>query len=149
MKDNQIFYKIIQANAHEQIISRSAEIIRYMVEVNIIGWPEIEHIWNIFPHSDLRSRTTIEKLIGDISKDFTFEYTSKIIDKILTLKETDITIDKLNLLRTLKDKDLNKEYKVKILNYLWECLTIKSTNIKQNVEEEIENVFRGFISTIK
>jgi uncharacterized protein YjaG (DUF416 family) len=65
------------------------------------------------------------------------------------LKETDITIDKLNLLRTLKDKDLNKEYKVKILNYLWECLTIKSTNIKQNVEEEIENVFRGFISTIK
>jgi uncharacterized protein YjaG (DUF416 family) len=29
------------------------------------------------------------------------------------------------------------EYKVKILNYLWECLTVKSTAIKQNVEEEI------------
>ena len=41
------------------------------------------------------------------------------------------------------------EYKVKIMNHLWELLTVKSTNIKANIEEEIERVFRGFISTIK
>lgn len=65
------------------------------------------------------------------------------------MKETELTIDKLNLLRVLKDKPLSVEYKVKILNYLWECLTVKATSIKQQVEEEVENVFRGFISTIK
>lgn len=71
------------------------------------------------------------------------------IDKLLAVRETELTVDKLQLLRVLKDRPLNMEYKVKILNYLWECLTIKATNIKQQVEEEAENVFRGFISTIK
>jgi len=44
---------------------------------------------------------------------------------------------------------LNVDYKVRILNYLWELLTVKATSIKQNVEEEAEAVFRGFISTVK
>jgi hypothetical protein len=48
----------------------------------------------------------VEKLIGDISKDFTFDFTSKIIDNILNVKETELTIDKLNLLRVLKDREL-------------------------------------------
>jgi hypothetical protein len=120
-----------------------------MLDNKIIGWNEIDYIWNIIPQSDLRGRAIIEKLISDISKDFSLEYSSRIIDKLLSVKETDITLDKLNLLRTLKDKPLTTEYKIKILNYLWECLTIKSTNIKQSIEEQIENVFRGFISTIK
>lgn len=120
-----------------------------MLENGIIGWPEIEFIWNIIPHSDIRGRATVEKLIGEISKDFSFEFTAKIIDKLLSVKESELTIDKLNLLRVLKDRQLSTDYKVKVLNYLWECLTVKSTNIKQQVEEEVENVFRGFISTIK
>ena len=49
----------------------------------------------------------------------------------------------------LKDRPLNVDYKVRILNYLWELLTVKATSIKQNVEEEAEAVFRGFISTVK
>jgi hypothetical protein len=57
-----------------------------MMDQKIIGWNEIEHIWNIIPHTDLRGRATIEKLIGDISKDFSFDFTSKIIDKLLAIK---------------------------------------------------------------
>lgn len=108
-----------------------------MLDNKIIGWNEIDYIWNIIPQSDLRGRAIIEKLISDISKDFSLEYSSRIIDKLLNVKETDLTLDKLNLLRTLKDKPLTTEYKIKILNYLWECLTIKSTNIKQSIEEQI------------
>lgn len=85
------------------------------------------------PHTDVRGRTTIEKLIGDISKDFSIEYVQKIIDKILVVKETEITIDKLNLLKILKDKDLDVEYKAKILTYLWDSITIKSVNIKPHI----------------
>ena len=77
-----------------------------MIDNKIIGWTEIEYIWNIIPHSDIRGRVVVEKLIGDISKDFTFEFTSRIIDNILNVKETDLTIDKLNLLRVLKDREL-------------------------------------------
>lgn len=32
---------------------------------------------------------------------------------------------------------------------MWELLTVKSTAIKQSVEEEIESVYRGFITTIR
>lgn len=109
----------------------------------------MDFLWNIIPHSDLRGRATVEKLIGEISKDFSEDFTAKIIDKVLGLKESELTTDKLNLLRVLKDRQLSTDYKVKVLNYLWECLTVKSTNIKQQVEEEVESVFRGFISTVK
>lgn len=51
----------------------------------------------------MRGRATIEKLLADISKSLKIEYTEKIIDLILNLKETDLTADKLNLLKTLKN----------------------------------------------
>lgn len=38
---------------------------------------------------------------------------------ILRLKETDLTVDKLNLLRMLKDREVSNEHKEKILYYLW------------------------------
>jgi len=58
-------------------------------------------------------------LLGDISKDFPLEYTTQLLDKLLSIKETDLTIEKLNLLKTLKDKELPTEIKVKMLNHLW------------------------------
>lgn len=68
LKDNQIYYKVIQANVHEQILSRSVDLLKFMLEKEIMGWTEIDHLWNLMPHTDLRGRATIEKLIGDISK---------------------------------------------------------------------------------
>jgi len=32
---------------------------------------------------------------------------------------------------------------------LWDLLTIKSANVKQAVEEEVEKVFKGFITTLQ
>ena len=120
-----------------------------MLEKGLIGWKEIQYIWNLVPHTDFRGRATVEKLLGDISKNLPLEFISHLIDRLLEVKETDITIDKLNLLRTLKDRELSVQYKVKILNHLWELLTVKSTNIQAKIEEEIEKVFRSFIGTIK
>lgn len=101
--DNQIFYKIIQNNVHEQVLARSVDILKFLLGNHLIGWNEIEHIWNVIPHNDLRGRSTIEKLLADISKSLKIEYTEKIIDLILNLKATELTADKLNLLRTLKN----------------------------------------------
>lgn len=137
MRDNQIFYQIIQSNVHEQILSRSVDLLHYMLDNGIIGWKEIDYIWSIVPHSDARGRTTIEKLIGDISKYLSLEFVERIIDRILSVKESEITIEKLNLLKVLKNRELNKEYNMKILAYLWDCITIKSSNIKSSVEEEV------------
>lgn len=38
---------------------------------------------------------------------------------------------------------------MKILTYLWDILTVKSVNIKTSMEEEVEKVFKAFVSTIK
>ena len=52
-------------------------------------------------------------------------------------------------MRVLKNYEISIEIKSKILYYLWDHLTVKSTNIKQSIEEEVESVYRGFIATIK
>ncbi len=38
---------------------------------------------------------------------------------------------------------------MKILSFLWDILTVKSGNVKESIEEEVEKVFKGFVSTIK
>lgn len=43
-----------------------------MLDNKLAGWTEVDHVWSVVPHSDLRGRATIERLIGDISKDFPF-----------------------------------------------------------------------------
>lgn len=149
LRDNAVFYKFVTSNAHEQVLSRSGDVIRYLLEHAIIGWPEVEFLWNVIPHSDLRGRATLERLVGEVSKDFSEEFTARIVDKLLGVRESELTTDKLNLLRVLRDRPLSTDRRVKVLNFLWECLTVKSTNIKQQVEEEVESVFRGFLSTVK
>lgn len=74
-------------------------------------------------------------MLGELSKDFPFEFTAQLLDRLLAVKETELTVEKLQLVRVLKDRPLNVDYKVKILNYLWELLTVKATIIKQQVEE--------------
>lgn len=59
----------------------------------------------------MRGRATIEKLLSDVSKSFKPEYSEKLIASILAIKETDLTVEKLNLLRTLKDREISDEYK--------------------------------------
>lgn len=38
---------------------------------------------------------------------------------------------------------------MKILTFLWDIITVKSANIKANIEEEVEKVFKGYVETIK
>lgn len=73
--ENQIFYKLIQNNVHESVLARSVDILKFLMDSQLIGWNEIEHIWNVIPHNDLRGRATIEKLLADTSKNFKIEYT--------------------------------------------------------------------------
>lgn len=36
--DNQIFYRLVNSNAHEQLLSRTPDFIRYMLEQGLAGW---------------------------------------------------------------------------------------------------------------
>ena len=38
---------------------------------------------------------------------------------------------------------------MKILTFLWDIITLKSHNIKTNIEEEVEKVFKVFVSGLK
>ena len=36
--DNKIFFKLIQNNVHEQVLSRSVEILKFLMDSQLIGW---------------------------------------------------------------------------------------------------------------
>ena len=58
-------------------------------------------------------------------------------------------MDNLNLLRELKNRELSAEYEKKMLAYLWETATEKTSSLKENIEEEVEKVFKVFVAGIK
>ncbi len=41
LKENNIFYRVIQPNIHEQVLFRSVFLLKFMLENEIIGWNEI------------------------------------------------------------------------------------------------------------
>lgn len=49
----------------------------------------------------------------------------------------------------MKNRNIDNENQNKILSFLWDLLTVKSANVKDNIEEEVEKVFKAFVSTIK
>ena len=65
------------------------------------------------------------------------QFVEQIINKLISLKEVELTLDNLNLLRQLKNREISAEYEQKILGYLWETITEKTINLKENIEEEV------------
>lgn len=54
--------------------------------------------------TDHHGRTVLEKMLGDVVTEMQYDHVELLINKVLEIKETDITIDNLNLLRALKNK---------------------------------------------
>lgn len=59
---------MFQANTHEQILSRTHQLLRYMIDKGIVSLKEFDYLWYIIPLTDQRGHATIEKLIADIAK---------------------------------------------------------------------------------
>ena len=149
LKDNHIFDRIFQANTHEQILTRTQLLLRYFIEKGIVSEAEFGQIWHIVPLSDQRAHAVIEKLIVEVSKFIPISFVELILEKLLSLKETELTADNLNLLRELKNREISEDYQMRILSYLWEVISVKSINIKTNIEEEVEKVFKVFVGGLK
>ena len=64
-----------------------------------MGWKEVEDLWNSVPLTDQRGRAIIEKVLAEVSKDLPIDHVEKLLTKLLNLKETELTLDNLNLLR--------------------------------------------------
>ena len=89
-------------------------------------------------------------MIGELSKSFSLEDTKKVIRKILSYKESELTVDNLTLLRSLKDhKELQDEDRLQILQAMWEIITMKTMNITEQIEEEIEKVFKSILPSLQ
>jgi hypothetical protein len=54
--------------------------------------------------NDQRGRSTIEKLLADVSKALPLSFIEKLLKKLMNLKETELTPENLNLLREIKNR---------------------------------------------
>lgn len=120
-----------------------------MIEKGIVTLKEFDYLWSVIPMTDQRGHATIEKLIADISKFIPIEFVELILEKLLSLNEKELTLDNLNLLRELKNREISDELQMRILSFLWDIIALKSLNIKTNIEEEVEKVFKVFVSGLK
>ena len=69
LKENEIFKKLYQNNLHEEILLRSVNFFKYLIQRKIAGWKEVEIFWNSVPITDQRGRSTLEKMLAEVSKE--------------------------------------------------------------------------------
>ena len=123
-----------QQGIHDQILPRTKEFLKFYLDANILNFKELEHLWRIIPFSDLVGRAALEKLLGEVSSEMNYDQVEYLVAKILQIKETELTVGNLGLLKVLKNKVYSRISIMKMLEYLWDLITVKASIIKVAVE---------------
>lgn len=85
---NEVFYKALQPNSHEQVLTRAAPFLKYLLDSNMVSEKEIDYLWKLFPISDFRGRAVLEKLISEVVPEMHHEQVEMIVNRIIETKET-------------------------------------------------------------
>jgi hypothetical protein len=86
LAQNDIFCKVFQPNSHEQVMTRAAPFLKFLLDSNMIRESEIDYLWNLFPISDFRGRAVLEKLISDVVPEMHHEHVEMLVNKIIKMK---------------------------------------------------------------
>lgn len=148
LRETDLFRMVFNSATHDQVLTRSTPFLKFLLDNNLIGEADMDYLWRIYPPTDFRGRAVLHKVLGEVVAEMQHEQVEMLIHRIIEIREADITIDDLALLRSLKNKLYSKECTLRTLEFLWDLLTVKSGNVKVAVEEEAEKVFKGFITTV-
>ena len=113
IKENNIIKELFGTSYHTQIISKSNEIIEFMLKNNELSEEEIKLIWSLTEQGDLEVKMIIIKLISDfityLNENFCNIILERIdIQKVITFNENEIELIKNLAIKAKNQKFLNK-----------------------------------------
>ena len=89
IKEQNIFEKIYLINSHVQLIKKSEEFFRYLINESILEVNDLQRLYKIAQKGDYESRISLYKLFQEVSHIFKKPHVDFLIDSIL---ESDLSL---------------------------------------------------------
>lgn len=97
---NNLFDEIFGINSHTQLINKSKELLEVLTAERLLTLDQLEHVWKATQKGDAVNKTTIVKILSDLSPMLIVEFKEILINKLVE-SATELTNEELFLLSEL------------------------------------------------
>ena len=144
IKKNEIIKELFGSNYHTQIISKSNNILEFMLKNNEISEEEIKLIWSLTEQGDLEAKTIIIKLLLNLVDYLNEKYCNILIGCINSGKNIKLNENEIELIYNLAIKGNNEDFMLKCCEYY--CKNILEINdlnklSKSSYVDKLVNLF--------
>ena len=133
IKKNDIIKELFGNNYHTQIISKSNDILEFMLKNNEISEEEIKLIWSLTEQGDLEAKMTIIKLLSDLITNINEKDSNIILECIKKGKDKKLNENEIELIYNLSIKGNNEYFMLKSCEYF--CKNVLEINSRNNLEK--------------
>ena len=110
IKKNNIIKELFGSNYHTQIMTKSNDILEFMLKNNELTEEDIKLIWSLTEQGDLEAKMTIIKLFSDFTTYFNDKFCNIILSTINIEKITTFSEKEIDLIKNLAIKANNKKF---------------------------------------
>lgn len=134
LETNNIFDELYGSSSHSQLIQRSSEFLRFLINEELITLDHLTIIWKGINNGDIQTKLSIYKMISDLSVSFNAKSVDFFVDRISEIEIEKLTKDDVDLLYELA-RFFNKggDFAIKALNFLWKILGSSKTKISKEL----------------
>ena len=143
IKDNKILNEIFGANYHSQLITRSNEIIKLLLQENALDENDMTLIWSCTKRGDLEAKLTILKLLSSIAENLKENHIEMLLNSVLNNVDKKINNEEIEFVYKLSTQNFDNEKNInQCCEYLCQCYLMSNL---QSDDMEIKKILEKII----
>lgn len=134
LENNNIFDDLYGTTSHSQLIQRSSDFLRFLLNEDLLTLGHLAMIWKGISKGDTQTKLSIYKMISDLSMSFNGPCIEYLVERISEIEIPKLSKDDIDLLYELA-RYWNKggDFGMKALNFLWKILGESKSKITKEI----------------
>jgi len=145
---HEIFDKIYGSKGHVQLVQRSADFLKYMINESYLSTDDLALVWNATTKGDVETKLSTYKVFSDISLHFKNEHLDFFIKKIAEIPPSDIIPDEIELVYELSKYSLRTSgFTKRARDFYWSIISDVKSKYSNEIIELTLNKFCDIMKT--
>jgi len=145
---NDIFDKIYGSKGHVQLVQRSADFLKYMINESSLDTNQLALVWNATTKGDVETKLTVYKVLSDIALHFKNDHLDFLIKKIGEIAPSDIIPDEIELVYEMSKYSLRTSgFTKKARDFYWNIITDSKSKYSNEILDLTLNKFCDIMKT--
>ena len=136
LETNNVFDDLYGSGSHSQLIQRSSEFLRFLINEELLTLDHLVIIWRGIDKGDTQTKLSIYKMISDLSMSFNAQSVEFLVERISEIEISKLTKDDIDVLYELaRFSNKGGDFAIKALTFLWKILGESKSKVPQELYE--------------